>query len=229
MSGTGNRRRRHRLAVAGLWVAVIGGYQLWAWRAGLGPGESARRLVDTLQGSAWGPAVFTALYLVRPLLLFSAAVLTVAGGFLFGPWLGLAVVLVASNASAMVAYGIGRWFGTGALTEGGEGRRLTHYADRLRTRSFETVVTLRLLLAPYDLVSYLAGFLRIAPVPFIAGTAIGSIPGTVAFVLFGASVERFDGGVPSLDPRTLIASVALLAASLVLVRVVRRREEVAGA
>lgn len=226
---SGDRRRRHRWAVAGLWVALIGGYQVWAWRAGLGPAESARRLVDALQGSAWGPAVFTVLYLVRPLLLFSAAVLTVAGGFLFGPWLGLAVVVVASNASAMVAYGIGRWFGTGALAEGTEGRRIARYADRLRTRSFETVVVLRLLLVPYDLVSYLSGFLRIAPVSFLAGTAIGSIPGTVAFVLFGASVERFDGGVPSLDPRTLAASAALLAASLLLVRVVRRREAVADA
>jgi len=220
----GARRRRHRIAVAALWILLIGGYQLWAWRSGLGPGESARRLVDAIQGSVWGPVVFTLLYLARPLLLFSAAVLTVAGGFLFGPWLGLLVVFIASNASAMVAYAVGRWFGTGELTAGGEGRKLAAYADRMRSRSFETVLTLRLLLVPYDLVSYLAGFLRIRPWAFLAGTALGAVPGTVAFVLAGASIEEFDGGVPSLDPRTLVASGVLLVASLVLVRVVRRRE-----
>lgn len=223
------RRRRHRIGVAALWVAVIGGYQVWAWRAGLGPAESAERLVDALQGSAWGPAVFTALYLVRPLLLFSAAVLTVAGGFLFGPWLGLAVVVVASNASAMIAYAVGRWFGTGALLSGDEGRRLNRYAARMRDRSFETVLVLRLLLVPYDLVSYLAGLLRIRPLPFLTATAIGSIPGTVAFVLFGASIEDFDGGVPSLNPWTLAASITLLAVGLVTARLVRRRETVNAA
>ena len=39
----------------------------------------------TSWGSAWGPLAFVAVYLVRPLIFFSAAVLTVAGGFLFGP------------------------------------------------------------------------------------------------------------------------------------------------
>ena len=225
----GTRRRRHRIAVAALWILLIGGYQLWAWRSGLGPAESARRLVEAIQDNAWGPLVFTAVYLLRPLLLFSAAVLTVAGGFLFGPWLGMAVVVVAANASAMVAYLVGRWFGTGELTAGAEGRRLAGYAERLRSRSFETVAVLRLLLLPYDLVSYLCGFLRIRPWAFLAGTAIGSIPGTIAFVLAGASIEEFDGGVPSLDPRTLLASGVLLGVSLVLVRVVRRREAVADA
>jgi len=222
----GRRRRAHHIGVAALWIAVVAGYQVWAWRAGLGPAESVRRLVDALQDSAWGVLAYMGVYILRPLVLFSAAVLTVAGGFLYGPWLGLAIVLVASNASAMLAFGIGRWFGTGALAEG---NRLEGYATRLRNRSFETVVILRLLLVPYDLVSYLAGFLRIRAVPFIAGTALGSLPGTVAFVLFGASVERFDGGVPSLDVRVLAASAVMLVVSLGLVRVVRRREGVAGA
>lgn len=207
-----------------LWAAIIAGYQLWAWRAGLGPAESVRRLVDTLQGSAWGLVIYLGIYTLRPLVLFPATVLTIAGGFLFGPWLGLAVVVVGANASAMVTYAIGRWFGTGSLVRAADAGRLRRYVDRMRERSFETVLVTRLVLLPYDVVSLVAGFARIRPLPFLAGTALGSIPGTVAFVLAGASIENFDGGVPSLDPRTLVASAALLVASFVLVRVVRRRE-----
>lgn len=218
------RRRRHRILVGAAWAAVVGGYQLWAWRSGLGPTESVRRLVEVLQDSAWGLVVYSVVYVLRPLVLFSAAVLTVAGGFLFGPWIGLAVVLVASNASAMLAFGIGRWFGAPAPAGGMAAGSLERYAHRLRTRSFATVVVLRLLLVPYDLVSYLAGFLRIGPAAFLLGTAVGSLPGTVAFVLFGASIEQFGGGVPSIDARTLAASAILMVASLVMVRVVRRRE-----
>lgn len=219
-----SRRSRHRVALLVMWVAVIGIYQVWALRNGVGPGKAVERLVDALQGSAWGPVVFAAAYLLRPLLLFSAAVLTVAAGFLFGAGFGLLLVIIVSNASAMVAYAIGRWFAGDQVLEGESGGRLAGYAERLRTRSFETTLILRLLLVPYDLVSYLAGFLRIRPLPFLAGTAVGSIPGTVAFVLAGASIDDFDGGVPSLDWRTLSASIGLLAVSLISVRVLRRRE-----
>ena len=215
-------RHRHRVAVAGLWLAVIVGYQTWAWRSGIGPTESVSRITDALSGSAWGPLAYVAVYLVRPLLLFSAAALTVAGGFLFGPVWGVVIVIVAANGSAMVAYGVGRWFGGDVRTS--TDTRIGRYVERMRARTFETVLILRLLLLPYDPVSYLAGFTRTRPVAFLSGTALGSLPGTLAFVLFGASIERFDGGVPQLDFRVLAVSIATLAVSLLLVRVVRRRE-----
>lgn len=207
---------------------MLGGLGLWALASGLGPGDAATRLVDGLEGTTWGPVIFVAAYLVRPLVLISAAALTVAAGFLYGPVLGLALVVVASNGSAMVAYAVARWVGAGALArEDGEGLA-SRYATRLRTRSFETVVLMRLLFLPYDLVSYLAGALRIRPWQFLAGTALGSAPGTVAFVLAGASLERFDGDLPGLDLTTLAAAAALAVASLVLARALRRREGTSG-
>ena len=44
---------------------------------------------------------------------------------------------------------------------------------------------MRLVYVPYDLVNYLAGFLRIGWMPFILATALGSLPDTLSFVLFG--------------------------------------------
>jgi hypothetical protein len=46
----------------------------------------------------------------------------------------------------------------------------------------------------------------------------------VAFVLFGASLESFDGGVPAIDGPVLIASGLLLATGLALSSILRRRE-----
>jgi len=222
------RRWWHRIAVGLLWVGLIVGYQVWAIQSGIGPTETARRVVDSLDGTIIGIAIFLALYLLRPLVLFPATGLTVAAGFLFGPWLGLAIVVIAANASAMVTYAVGRWFGSGtSRTISGDGR-LARYRARLHERTFETVLIMRLVLLPYDVVSYLAGVLHVRPLPFLAGTAVGSIPGTIAFVLFGASIERFDGAVPSINPWTLLASFALLGVSLALVRVVRRREDAGG-
>lgn len=218
------RRWWHTIAVGVLWLGLIAGYQVWAIRSGTSPSDAAGRLVDAVDGSV-GIVIFLVLYLVRPLVLFPATGLTVAAGFVFGPWLGLAVVIVAANASAMLTYAVGRWFGRRAGTSTPGDGRMARYRARLHERTFETVLIMRLVLVPYDVVSYLAGVLRVAPLPFLAGTAVGSIPGTVAFVLFGASIEKFDGAVPSINPWMLVASVALLGVSLILVKVVRRRED----
>jgi uncharacterized membrane protein YdjX (TVP38/TMEM64 family) len=74
------------------------------------------------------------------------------------------------------------------------------------------------------MVSYLAGFLRIKYLPFILATALGSIPGTIAFVGFGASVESFDGGLPSLNPVTLGVSLAIFIVSIALSRLFKKKE-----
>lgn len=220
-----SRDARTRLIVAGAWLALIGGAAAWAATSGRGPSEAATDLVDAIQGSAWGPLAFVAVYLVRPLIFFSAAVLTVAGGFLFGPVGGVVLVVIAANGSAMVAYGLARWLGGERLADPEATGRLSRWTRRLRDRSFETVIVMRLVYLPYDLVSYLAGALRIHPVAFLAGTAIGSAPATVAFVLFGASLESFDGGVPQIDAPVLIASGVMLVAGLAVSHVLRRRDE----
>lgn len=220
MTGT-----RGRLLVAGAWLALVVGAVSWALATDRGPTEVATDLVDAIQGSAWGPLAYVAVYLVRPLILFSAVVLTVAGGFLFGAVAGIALVLVASNGSAMVAYGLARFLGGERVADPEATGRLARWGGRMRARSFETVILMRLIYLPYDLVSYLAGALRIHPVAFISATALGSAPATVAFVLFGASLEDFDGATPGIDAPVLVASVVLAVGGLVLARVLRRRSE----
>lgn len=216
--------REHRIAAAVAWACLVAGVAAWAAASGTSPAEAATALVDAIQGSAWGAAAFVAVYLARPLIFFSAAVLTVAGGFLFGAVAGLALVLLASNGSALVAYGVARWLGGGRPDDPADARRLARWTRRLRERSFETVIVMRLLFLPYDLVSYLAGAARIHPLAFLAGTAIGAAPATVAFVLAGASLESFDGGVPSVDAPVLVASGILLVVGVGAAEVLRRRE-----
>lgn len=201
---------------------LLGGYQIYAWRNGLTPIGAARVLVGFMGNGVAGALVFLAVYTVRPLILFPASVLTVGAGFVFGSVLGVVLTVVGSNASATVAYVTGRYFGEGLVRSESAVRR---YTRRLRENSFETVLTMRFVFLPYDLVNYLAGFLRIAPVPFILATALGSLPGTVAFVLLGASFETdLAADTIGLDPRVLAASAVVFILGIAISRYFKLRE-----
>jgi len=218
----GGWQQKQKWIILACWLLAFAAYQWYAWQHDLSPLDVVRRLIAFFGTGFYGPLVFIAIYILRPLLLFPATLLTIAAGFVFGPILGVILIVIGSNASALLAYAIGRFFGQGFLGEGKSGGIVQRYTVRMRDHSFETVFIMRLIFLPYDLVNYLAGFLRIRWVPFIVATALGALPGTLAFTLFGASIERFDGGIPSLNPWVLAASIAIFLVSLALSRLVKR-------
>lgn len=211
-----------------LWVGLFAVYRWYAVANALGPVEAVRQLIQLMQTSAYGPLIYIVLYALRPLLFFSSVLLTLAGGFIFGPVWGVLYTVIAANTSAMVAYVVGYYFGQGLLADDGSDGVIQRYAARMRKESFETVLIMRFIFLPYDLVNYLAGFLRIDWKAFLLATALGSIPGTISFILFGAAIEGdFDGTIPSLNPRVLALSVGLFVVSLALSRYFKRREQTA--
>jgi uncharacterized membrane protein YdjX (TVP38/TMEM64 family) len=218
------REHAQKLGALLFWVLIIVGYQWYAKSNGLTSLEVAQKLLSFLAGGLWGPLIYIGLYALRPLILFPSIPLTLAGGFVFGPILGVLYTVIAANISATIAFYVGRYFGEGLLKDDGSDGVIQRYARRMRENSFETVMTMRFIFLPYDFVNYLAGFLRIKYGSFILATALGSIPGTVAFVGFGASVESFDGAVPKLNPVTLGFSIAIFIVSIVLSRVFKKRE-----
>ena len=210
-----------------LWLLLIGGYGLYAWRSGLSPSEAVQDLIHYMTAGATGALLYVALYAVRPLVLFPASVLAVAAGFVFGPVLGVILTVVGCNASASVAYLAGRLFGRGVLDpedpEEPTGR-MADYAERLRDNGFEAVLTVQFVYLPFDLVNYLAGFLRVGWRRFALATFLGSMPGIVSFVLLGSSVSMdMSTGTMGLNPWALLASVAVFAGGIATSRYLKRR------
>ncbi len=216
---------RRIVAVVVPWAGLVGGWIVYQRASGLGPVATAQRLVEAAAGNWWAMAAYTAVAVLRPLVLFPASLLTVAAGILFGPVGGTVVSVVSANGSALVAHQLGRMLRRPpTVTE--DPSRLGVWTQRLRDNGFEAVLVMRLVFLPYDLVSYACGMLHVGRRPFLAANALGTLPGTVAFVLVGASVTRLDQGVEGIEPVTLAASAALVAVSLVIARVVRRRRGV---
>ena len=224
-------RHWSKVTAAAIWAALIG-VILWVMRANdLTLSEFFLAGLAWAQASPLAPLAYILLYAIRPLTLFSSVLLTLAGGFLFGPAWGVVYTVIGANLSATVAFFVGRYFGSGVLDDGEAQGFVQRYARRMRENSFETVLIMRLIFLPYDLVNSLAGFLRIHFGAFILATIIGSIPGTIAFVFLGASLSPDEitamfttGEVPSLDWRILAISFVMFVVSIVLSRVMRRRE-----
>jgi uncharacterized membrane protein YdjX (TVP38/TMEM64 family) len=220
----GLRRAWPKLLGLAIWLGLLAAYWQYTRVNGITPLESVQRLVEFMASSGAGILVYILVYMLRPVLFFPATLLTLAGGYLYGPVLGVAVV-VASNLSSLVAYNIGRFFGAGILDQSADSGVLQQYAERMRRNSFETVLIMRFIFLPYDLVSYFSGFLRIRWQGFLLATALGSIPGTIAFVLFGASIEGgFTGELPQLNGTMLAVGALMFVVSLGLSRWFRRRE-----
>jgi uncharacterized membrane protein YdjX (TVP38/TMEM64 family) len=208
------QRHRQKFIVVGLWLLILAGFWVYTGQNNLSPREAARQLSHFLQSNIYGPFFFVAIYLVRPLVLFPTAVMTMLAGFLFGPVWGVVYAMAGNLASAMVAYGMGHYVGQGLLESRKSEGLASRYTNYLRRNSFEAVLTMRLILLHFDTVSYVAGFLRVNWRGFLLATGLGSLAGVVSYVLAGASIEgNFDGSLSSLDPRMLAVAVLLFVAS----------------
>ncbi len=229
--GTPPRRLATDLAI-GAGAIAVGSVVGMAATTGVTPLLLTNQLIALARSTPYAPVLYMAAYAARPLLLFPATLLTLAGGLLFGPVGGVVYTIIGSNLSALIAYGIGRqlrWLGNQDLEESASAhvnwQALAPYVVRMQEEPFATVLTMRFLFLPYDLVNYGAGLLNLDWHPFLLATALGSLPGTLAFVLAGASIQG-NGitNVPRLNLTSLTASGLIFVGSLAFSRYLRRRQ-----
>lgn len=215
-----------KLIALSFWLVLLAAYWLYSRQNHLTVNESIRQLANLLTGR-YGPLLYILLYALRPLLFFPASLLSLLSGFLFGPVLGVVYTVLGSNTSAMLAYSVGRYLGQGVLDNQENSGLIQRYATRLRNNSFETILIMRLIFLPYDLVHYVAGFLKIDWRAFLLATIIGSIPGTISIVLLGSSFGTLDAllsGQIKLNPVALAISVLLVVVSIAISRSLKKKE-----
>lgn len=158
-----------------------------ATRWWLGSSWSIATIQDQIHAA--GPAApwaFMGLYAIATVLMLPGAPLTLSAGFLFGPLSGVAYAWIGASVGALAAYAVGRP-GRGPLHAWLHRRfaRVTRYVD---DHSLGAVLTLRLVpLVPFNALNYALGLTGVPPRPYVVGTLLGILPGTTAYVLFGAA------------------------------------------
>jgi uncharacterized membrane protein YdjX (TVP38/TMEM64 family) len=157
-----------------------------------------------------------------------ATVLTLAGGFLFGPVLGTALTVVAATAGATLLFLLARRiFGEDALER--LGPRAARLAEGLRRDAASYLLVLRLVpLFPFFLVNLVPAFCGVRLPVFVLTTTFGILPGTAVFTLAGAGLGEVlaaGGGFEIgrvLTPTILAALLGLAALSLAAIPLRRR-------
>lgn len=150
-------------------------------------GRSVARLIE--EGGVAGPLVYVALYAVLTVLLFPGAIVTAAGGALFGAVLATPLTVVGATIGATAAFFIGRRLGREEV-ERIAGRRIGAVDAWLERRGFLAVLYLRLIpVVPFGAFNYAAGVTGVTGRDYVLGTALGIIPGAFAYAALGGSLD----------------------------------------
>lgn len=154
--------------------------------AGIGRGD-LEEIVN--EAGVAGPLLFVALYAVLTVLLFPGAVMTAAGGVLFGVAVGTALAVVGATVGASAAFLVGRRLGRKQVEEIA-GKRIGGLDRWLERRGLVAVLYVRLIpVIPFNALNYAAGVTGVRARDYVIGTAVGIVPGTFAYAALGGSLD----------------------------------------
>ncbi len=137
-----------------------------------------------------------------------AFLITGANGAIFGVFWGTIISWIGAMIGGVLSFYLARWFGEAFVKRMIKNEGLWDKVEQISSAyGFKVVFIGRLLpFVSFDFLSYAAGLSKMRILPFVVATGIGMIPGTIAYVLLGNRIARFDG---YLSAATLIV-VAIL-------------------
>jgi len=134
----------------------------------------------------WGPALFFALYAALALIPVPKGLLTAAGGAIFGLWAGAGLSLAGALVGAIISFGAGRLLGREAVDRLIRGR-LARVDALLADHGLSAVLVVRLVpLVPFIAINYASGLSGVKFRHYVLGSALGMLPGSLAYAALGA-------------------------------------------
>jgi len=169
-----------------------------------------------------GPATALLLLLAYSVLTIAPiprTVFNLAAGLLLGNLAGITVAMAATAIAASLAFGLARLLGRDLVSRHLHRKPVRAVNERLSDGGVLAITSLRLIpMVPFAPLNYCCGISAVRFGPYLLGTVLGSLPGTVAVVLLG---DALSGDTPP----GLLACYGVFAVlgAIGLVRVFRRR------
>ena len=169
--------------------------------------DAFQTMLDEL--GIFAPLIFIGLYTIGTVLFLPGSVMTLAGGALFGPWLGTLYNLTGATLGASLAFLLSRYLGADWVQQRASGM-LEKILDGVESEGWRFVAFVRLVpLFPFNLLNYVLGLTRIKLLPYVLTTWICMMPGGLAYTWLGhAGSEAAKGSEQTL--KNILIAVALL-------------------
>ncbi|MDH5368722.1 MAG: VTT domain-containing protein [Gammaproteobacteria bacterium] len=160
-------------------------------------------------GSA-GPLVFMLIYIMGTVFFLPGAVLTLAGGALFGPVFGTFYNLTAATIGAMISFIAARYLAHDWV-EKKTGGRMKQLKQGVEGEGWKFVAFVRLVpLFPFNVLNYALGLTKIKFSQYSIATYIFMLPGAIAYTYLGYVGREAVAGGDGLIQKIMLA-LALLA------------------
>ena len=210
--GRGHKPIKSDILRVGLPIAVLAAFIIVAWRHGYFDLKNPEKLgaaAQRAQEIPWLAPIFVAVYAGLAMLAAPVSPLAYGAGAVFGVVKGALYVWLASLIGAAAGYFFARSAWSGVAR-----RLLGRFHDKLRDLRHGSVflATLRVQLlpiVPFGVFNYAAGVGHLPFFQFIAGTALGILPGTIAAVYVG---DRLMAGITGSDKRAFVVAGVVVAA-----------------
>jgi uncharacterized membrane protein YdjX (TVP38/TMEM64 family) len=154
---------------------------------------SVRRIRTWIEG--WGavaPLVFMGAQAIQVIVFaIPGEFVQIAGGYLFGGWLGIVLSLAGILVGSSVAFFLSRWLGRPFVAAVIPQAQIQRVEKLLESRSSQVVFFLLFLIPgiPKDILCYLAGLTPMSFFFFLAISAIGRLPGIVGSSVIGGAAR----------------------------------------
>jgi uncharacterized membrane protein YdjX (TVP38/TMEM64 family) len=153
--------------------------EIRAWVASLGP---------------WAPVGFVVIYTLATVVMVPGGVFDLAGGALFGPYLGSVLDLIGGTLGAAASFLVARYVAR-EWVQIRAGPRLQRIMRSVDEDGWQFVAFLRLVpIFPYNIVNYLLGLTRIPFHHYVLATVVFMAPSTVAYTWIGYASRELIAG-----------------------------------
>lgn len=146
---------------------------------------------------------------VTALSLPGAAIMTLAGGAVFGLWLGTVLVSFASSIGATLAFLVSRYL-FGETIQSKFAEKLQQVNKGVERDGAMYLFTLRLIPAiPFFVINVVMGLTSMRALTFYLVSQVGMLPGTIVYVNAGTQLGQLESASGILSPQLILSFILL--------------------
>ncbi len=139
----------------------------------------------------FGALLYGGVYIVATVALLPGAILTIAAGFLYGPYWAMLLVLISSVMGATLAFLLARgWLRPWVVERFSKFPSFVRLERRIEKEGWKVVFLLRLSpLMPFSVLNYILGLSKVSLRGYVLASIVGMMPGILLYTYIGSLVS----------------------------------------